>query len=109
MYHFRLGEILDQLQMPDLAIKQYQEGLLISPNNAHALLLLGLDLEIHKRQYKEALDCYARAHQVAPSDQNIKAHLTRLDKRLAGRSTDIAWQLRDWLASLCQHSESEER
>jgi len=101
-FHFALGDVLDHADMHEIAIEQYHKGLQIAPDYARAIFRLGKDMELHKQQYKEALFCYTRAHELAPQDTEINAYYQRLQQRLENRNEDIAWKLKDWLASFHQ-------
>jgi tetratricopeptide (TPR) repeat protein len=98
-FHFALGDVLDRADMHDTAIEQYHKGLQMAPNFARAIFRLGKDMELYKQQYKEALFCYTRAHELAPQDAEIDAYYQRLRQRLEMRNEDVAWRLKDWIAS----------
>lgn len=99
-FHFSLGDVLDSLGMYEPAIEQYSAGLMIAPNFARGIFRLGKDLELHRHEYEEALVCYKKAHALAPDDQEIEAHLNRLNARYPRRSGDFAWQLKDWIRGI---------
>jgi tetratricopeptide (TPR) repeat protein len=98
-FHFALGDVLDHTDLHDTAIEQYHKGLQMAPNFARGIFRLGKDMELYKQQYKEALFCYTRAHDLAPQDAEINAYNQRLTQRLEMRNEDIAWRLKDWIAS----------
>jgi tetratricopeptide (TPR) repeat protein len=99
-FHFLMGDVLDSVDMHAVAIDEYKAGLKMQPNFARAIFHLGKDLELDKRQYKAALDCYERAHTLAPDDKEMTVYWTRLQGRLPVQQSDMAWQLRDWLSDL---------
>jgi len=101
-FHFALGDVLDHAGMHDAAIEQYDKGLQIAPDYSRAIFRLGKDMELYKQQYKEALFCYSKAHQLSPGDPEITAYYARLNQRLQTRQEDIAWRLKDWISRMHQ-------
>lgn len=97
-FHFALGDVLDAVGKPELAIDQYQAGIAMMPTFARGIFRLGKDLEQARHEYEQALFCYRKAHELAPSDKEINMHLVRLQQRLRDRQADIAWRLKDWLS-----------
>jgi tetratricopeptide (TPR) repeat protein len=103
-FHFALAAVLDQAQMQAAAIEQYRAGLALNPNFAQGIFGLGRDLELQRGEYNEALLCYTRAHELEPDDAEIARYYNRLESRMAIRSGDIAWHLKDWLSGLYDQS-----
>jgi cytochrome c-type biogenesis protein CcmH/NrfG len=87
-----------------VAIDQYKTALKMQPSDARALFQLGKDLELYANDYATAADCYKTAHALAPRDQEIAMFQANLQQRLTLRPRDIAWHLRDLIASLCPRS-----
>lgn len=94
-YHFALGDVLDRVNKPELAVAQYKLGLEREPSFARGWLRLGQDLEKHYRSYDQALSCYKMADGFKPGDAEITSNLYRLSNKLANRSRDWSWQLKD--------------
>lgn len=101
-FRLALGDIYDRLGRPTRAMAQYQLGLHNCPaqisdtlTRARGMYRLGLDYEIHFRNYREALDLYRRASALAPQDREIIKNYVRLDRKMKNRKNDIGWKLKD--------------
>jgi len=99
-FHFALGSLLDEANLPDLAIEQYNAGLATAPYDVPALFRLGKDLELNDKNYAKALSLYQKAHSRDPNNLEISHYLSRLENRLKSRRTDLAWRLRDWFSNM---------
>ena len=99
-YYFALGDVLDAAGLQESAIKEYQEGLSSRPNFAEGLFKMGRDLQLYRRDYKQAMDYYDRAYALAPRNPELNAYRTQLSEHLKRPNQDIAWNLKVWLYSL---------
>lgn len=96
-YYFALGDTLDRVDMNDIAVNQYYNGLKAEPNFARGLFRLGRDFELARRDYKAALMLYAQANAIAPNDPEIATYFLRLGKRYKNRENDLVWRLKDYM------------
>jgi tetratricopeptide (TPR) repeat protein len=92
--------------MNELAIDHWNAGLQVEPTFARAIFRMGRELELYRHEYKEALQCYERAHILKPDDREIEAYLVRLKERYPQRPFDIAWNLKDWLSGRAEAGET---
>ncbi|PWT94860.1 MAG: hypothetical protein C5B53_12250, partial [Candidatus Melainabacteria bacterium] len=103
-FHFSLGDVLDKYGFRGLAIEQYKQGLALQPQFGRGLYRLGVDLEIYKHNYPEALKYLEEAAALLPEDEAIQKHVLRLQDRWATYKTDWSWRLKDWLQKSCRNS-----
>ena len=96
-YFFALGDVLDSVNMRQLAMEQYKRGLQEEPAFGRAWFRLGQDLEIYAKDYQQALQCYQKAHVFKMQDQEITMHMHSLSDKLAKRDLDWSWKLKDVL------------
>lgn len=96
-FFFALGDVLDSVNMRQLAIEQYKRGLQEEPSFGRAWYRLGKDLEIYAKDYEQALQCYQKAHAFQMKDPEIAMAMYSLSDKLAKRNQDWSWKLRDVL------------
>ena len=98
-WFYVLGKTYDQINMPDVAMIQYQRAIHHEPKYVRAYYRLGLDQELYLRDYKEALNNYHTAYNLRPWDHEVTVALMRLQDRLHNRKEDVAWRMKDWWLS----------
>ena len=96
-YHFCLGLAYDKLGYYDEAIKNYRIAIEKNPEFVQAHYRLGVDLELYKKDYREALDCFTRAHNLRPWDNEINLAFLRIQDRLVNRNRDVSTDFKRWL------------
>lgn len=79
---FALGDIFDQMSLPDWAIKNYRSGLKLNPKFARGHLRLGEDLETYLKDKAHALQEYQLALELDPKDKETKLRMGSLKKEL---------------------------
>lgn len=94
-FHFALGDAFDTAGRWQLATEQFRQGLVLDPSFGRGWYRLGKELELHTKNYDEALSYYQKASALEPSDAQISYHVNRLHDRLSSRPGDWAWKLKD--------------
>lgn len=94
-FYFALGDTLDRVDLNDIAVGQFYNGLRAEPSFARGLFRLGRDFELARRDYKAALMLYSQASVMAPDDPEIASYFLRLGNRYKNRENDLAWRLKD--------------
>lgn len=94
-FYFALGDTLDRVNLNDIAVAQFYNGLKAEPSFARGLFRLGRDFELARRDYKAALMLYSQASVMAPNDPEIASYFLRLGNRYKNRENDLAWRLKD--------------
>lgn len=79
---FCLGDVFDQLNLPDWGIKSYRAGLAFNPDFARGHLRLGIDLEGYGKDKQGALREYETALKLDAKDKETQARLQNLKREL---------------------------
>ena len=79
---FCLGDVFDQLSLPDWGIKSYRAGLAFDPGFARGHLRLGIDLEGFGKDKQGALREYEAAYKLDAKDKETEARLHNLKREL---------------------------
>jgi Putative Zn-dependent protease, contains TPR repeats len=99
-FHYNLGRALDQVGMYQAAMNEYKQAVKMRPEYVRAYYRLGRDQEMFEKNYPEALESYAKAHNLRSWDGEIDLAYNRLSERLANRNKDLSWQIKDWLSKI---------
>lgn len=102
-YYYFLGTVYDSLNYRDDAIRYYEKAIAKDDSLVMAHYRLGLDLEMHRRDSKEALAQLTRAHNLRPWDNEINLAYLRLQDRAYNKHRDVSESIKDWLNSLGKH------
>ncbi len=99
-FYYSVGKAFDQVDMPHSAMAEYTKAIAADSNNARAYYRLGLDQELHLRDYTGALESYKAANNLRPGDHELTVAYLRLEDRYSNRNGDIAWRFKNWLHSI---------
>lgn len=102
-YYYFLGTVYDNLNYRDDAIRYYEKAIAKDDSLVLAHYRLGLDLEMYRRDSKEALAQLTRAHNLRPWDNEINLAYLRLQDRTYNKHRDVSESIKDWLNSLGKH------
>lgn len=97
-FHYCLGLAYDKLKYREAAMENYRIAIRKKTDFVLAYYRLGVDLELYKKDYSQALDCFTRAHNLRPWDNEINLAYLRLQDRIYNKNRDVSLDIKKWLS-----------